>query len=82
MIPSQLKARLKKDRAMTLITLRIPENVVDSLKAIAPYKGFSDYQALLKAYISEGLRRDEAVHAFGAAPPLAGAAKKPVGEVD
>jgi hypothetical protein len=76
MIPSRLKARLKKDRPMTSITLRIPEDVVDSLKAIAPHKGLSGYQALLKAYISEGLRRDEAVHAFGPAARLAEALKK------
>jgi hypothetical protein len=39
-------------------------------------KGFSGYQALLKAYISEGLRRDEAVHLFGPAARLAEALKK------
>ena len=76
MIPNQLKTRLKKDRAMTSITLRIPEDIVDSLKIIAPHKGFSGYQALLKAYISEGLRRDEAVQAFGPAARLAQALRK------
>jgi hypothetical protein len=55
-----IKARLTKDRPMTSTTLRIPEDVVASLKEIAPHKGFSSYQALLKAYIGEGLRRDEA----------------------
>ena len=45
---------------MTSITLRIPVDVVDSMKTIAPRKGFSGYQALLKAYISQRLRRDEA----------------------
>lgn len=76
MIPSRLKARLTKDRVMTSITLRIPEDVVESLKTIAPHKGFSGYQALLKAYISEGLRRDEAVHLFGPAARLADALRK------
>lgn len=56
----KIKARLVKDRPMTSITLRIPEDVVASLKEIAPHKGFSGYQALLKSYIGEGLRRDEA----------------------
>jgi hypothetical protein len=55
-----VKARLTKDRPMTSITLRIPQDVVESLKQIAPHKGFSGYQALLKTYIGEGLRRDEA----------------------
>src|SRR3546814_17449307 len=45
---------------MTSITLRIPQDVVDSMKAIAPVRGMSGYQTLLKSYISEGLRRDEA----------------------
>lgn len=63
MLTDGLKARLARDRAVTSITLRIPVDVVESLKAIAPRKGLSGYQTLLKAYISEGLRRDEA--AFG-----------------
>jgi hypothetical protein len=45
---------------MTSITLRIPVDVVESMKTIAPRKGLSGYQALLKAYVSEGLRHDEA----------------------
>ena len=66
MIPKHLKTRLDKARPMTSITLRIPTDVVDSLRNGLPRtKGFSGYQALLKAYISEGLRRDEAVHLFG-----------------
>lgn len=76
MIPNRLKARLSKARPMTSITLRIPVDVVESLKTIAPHKGFSGYQALLKAYISEGLRRDEAVHVFGPTARLAEALKK------
>lgn len=63
MLNDTLKKRLAKDRPVTSITLRIPVDVVDSLKAIAPHKGFSGYQTLLKSYISEGLRRDEAIRA-------------------
>jgi hypothetical protein len=47
MIPDKLKKRLAKDRPMISITLRVPEDVVESLKAIAPRKGLSGYQALL-----------------------------------
>jgi len=54
----QLKKRLDKNRAMTSITLRIPVDVVDDLKKIAPLLGFSGYQSLLKAYVGEGLRKD------------------------
>jgi hypothetical protein len=60
MLNERLKKRLRKDRASTTITMRIPVDVVDSLKALAPLKGFTAYQTLLKSYISEGLRRDEA----------------------
>ncbi len=76
MIPERLKARLQKNRPMTSITLRIPEDVVESLKRVTPHKGFTGYQALLKSYISEGLRRDEELHVFGPAARLAEALKK------
>jgi len=60
MISKTIKERLNKNRPMTSITLRIPIDVVESMKTIAPRKGLSGYQALLKAYVSEGLRHDEA----------------------
>lgn len=63
-IPNTIQARLSKDRAMTSITLRIPQDVLDSLKVIAPKRGLAGYQTLLKSYISEGLRRDEAQFLF------------------
>jgi hypothetical protein len=63
-IPDLIKRRLTRDREMTTITLRIPVDVVDSMKAIAPQKGFTGYQALLKTYISDGLRKDEAEYVF------------------
>lgn len=76
MLSETLKKRLAKDRAVTSITLRIPVDVVDSLKAIAPHKGYSGYQTLLKAYISEGLRRDEAIHTADTVERLSRALKK------
>ena len=53
-----LKQRLKKDRPMKSITLRIPEDVVEDLKKIAPMLGFSGYQPLMRTYIGQGLRKD------------------------
>ncbi len=53
-----LKQRLKKDRPMKTITLRIPEDVVEDLKRIAPLLGFSGYQPLMRTYIGQGLRED------------------------
>lgn len=43
---------------MTMISLRVPENVVDDLKLVAPRLGFSGYQPLIRAYIGQGLRAD------------------------
>jgi hypothetical protein len=60
MLSDRLKRRLDRNRPMTSITLRVPVDVVDSMKSIAPQRGFAGYQALLKSYISDGLRRDEA----------------------
>ena len=60
MLTERLKSRLAKDRPTTSITLRIPVDVVESMKAIAPKLGLAGYQTLLKSYLSEGLRRDEA----------------------
>ena len=55
---NKLKQRLQKNRAMSTISLRIPEDVVDDLKNIAPRLGFSGYQPLIRAYIGQGLRVD------------------------
>jgi hypothetical protein len=76
MINERLKKRLKKDRPSTTITMRIPADVVESLKAVAPLRGFSAYQTLLKSYISEGLRRDEAQFDQNASQRLAAALKR------
>ena len=54
----RLKNRLKKDRKMTSVTLRMPEDVIDDLKRIAPVLGFSGYQPLIRAYVGQGLRSD------------------------
>ncbi len=55
---NNLKQRLRKDRVMTTISFRMPEDVVEELKRIAPRLGFSGYQPLMRAYIGQGLRAD------------------------
>lgn len=75
-IPKLIKTRLSKDRPMTSITLRIPVDVVDSMKAIAPKRGFTGYQPLLKAYLSDGLRVDEAKFIFDPTSRLMESLKK------
>jgi hypothetical protein len=53
-----LKKRLDKNRPMTSITIRIPEDVIEDLKRVAPLLGFSGYQPLVRAYLGQGLRAD------------------------
>ena len=55
---NKLAQRLQKDRPMTMVSIRIPNDVIDDLKRVAPMLGFSGYQALVKAYIGQGLRTD------------------------
>ena len=53
-----LKKRLDRNRSMTAITIRMPEDVIEDLKRIAPLLGFSGYQPLVRTYIGQGLRAD------------------------
>ncbi len=55
---SDLKNRLQKERPMVAISMRMPEDVVDDLKRVAPQLGFSGYQPLIRAYVGQGLRED------------------------
>lgn len=55
---NDLRERLRSDRPMTTISLRMPEDVVAQLKHVAPLLGFPGYQPLIRAYIGQGLRQD------------------------
>jgi hypothetical protein len=55
---NKIVQRLQKDRPMTMVSIRIPDDVIEDLKRVAPLLGFSGYQALIKAYIGQGLRVD------------------------
>lgn len=57
----KLRARLSKNRPMQTVTLRMPVDVLDDLKRVAPHRGFSGYQPLIRAYVGQGLREDLAV---------------------
>ena len=54
----QLKKRLDKNRPMTTISIRFPKDVIDDLKRVAPLRGLSGYQPLVRAYVGQGLRVD------------------------
>jgi hypothetical protein len=43
---------------MATISIRMPEDVVEDLKRVAPVLGFSGYQPLIRAYIGQCLRKD------------------------
>lgn len=44
---------------MTTISLRMPQELVEELKEIAPKLGFSGYQPLIRAYVGQGLQADK-----------------------
>ena len=52
----RIKRNMRSEKPMTLISLRLPEHVIEDLKEVAPTLGFGGYQALIPAYISNGLR--------------------------
>lgn len=43
---------------MASVTLRMPIDVVEDLKYVAPALGYSGYQPLIRAYVGRGLRED------------------------
>ena len=53
-----LKKRLNRNRPMTSIAIRIPEDAIEDLKRVAPLLGFSGDRPLVRAYIGQGLRFD------------------------
>jgi hypothetical protein len=54
----QLKKRLDQNRPMTTVSIRFPVDVIEDLKRVAPLRGFSGYQPLVRAYVGQGLRMD------------------------
>ncbi|MEP7342112.1 MAG: hypothetical protein ABI977_30560 [Acidobacteriota bacterium] len=54
----KLKQRLRKDRPASTVTIQLPDDVVSDLKQVALHLGFTDYQALVRAYVGQGLRAD------------------------
>jgi hypothetical protein len=52
------REHLDRNRPMAVVTLRMPEDVVDDLKRLAPRLGFSGYQPLMRAYVRQKLQED------------------------
>ena len=53
-----LKRRLDKHRPMTAVSMRFPADVIEDLKRVAPLRGFTGCQPLIRAYVGQGLRKD------------------------
>ena len=53
-----LKKRLERNRPMMTVSIRFPLDVIEDLKRVAPLRGFSGYQPLVRAYVGQGLRMD------------------------
>ena len=54
----RLKKPLDRNRPMTTVSIRFPVDVIEDLKRVAPLRGFSGYQPLVRAYVGQGLRMD------------------------
>jgi len=52
------KILLTKDRPMTNISMRMPVDLIETLKKVASLKEMSGYQSLIKYYIGQGLLND------------------------
>ena len=57
-LSERINRNMTEPRTMKPISIRIPERVLEDLRELATVLGFSGYQALIKAYISKGLRED------------------------
>ncbi|MBW4578724.1 MAG: hypothetical protein KME42_04010 [Tildeniella nuda ZEHNDER 1965/U140] len=49
-----LKKRFDRDRPMTSITIRMPEDVISDLKRVAPLPEFSGYQPFMFSALING----------------------------
>jgi hypothetical protein len=67
----RLRKRLQKDRPMTSISIRMPEDTLEDLKEIAATLGFRGYQPLIRFYIGQSLRRDLARRESGPVATMA-----------
>ena len=53
-----LKKRLNRNRPMTSIAIRIPEDAIEDLKRVAPLLGFCGDRPLIRAYIGQELHSE------------------------
>ena len=51
--------RRQRERPNMTVSLRLPQDIVEDLTEMAPLWGCGSYEALIRLYIGEGLRKDE-----------------------
>jgi len=61
---------------MNSVTLRMPADVIEDLKRVAPTLGYAGYQPLIRSYIGKGLRVDLARLDEGSVPRLIASLKR------
>jgi hypothetical protein len=58
-LSEKMAIRRQRNRPRTTVEIRIPQDVLEDLEEMAPLFGMGSGQALMRAYISEGMRKDE-----------------------
>ena len=43
---------------MTVVSMQFPADVIEDLERVAPLRGVTGYQPLIRAYVGQGLRVD------------------------
>ena len=55
--PVSARKATRRERIETVVSMRFPADVIEDLKRVAPLRGFTDYQPLIRAYVGRGFAR-------------------------
>ncbi len=58
MKPSDLKKRLRADRPTSVVSVRMPDDVIEDLKRLSPKLGLPGIEAIICHYVGKNLRQD------------------------
>ncbi len=58
-LSEKMAVRRQRNRPNTTVEIRLPQDVLEDLNEMAPLFGMGSGQSLMRAYISEGMRKDE-----------------------
>ncbi len=57
-VRERLNIRRLREEHNTPVTIAMPDDVIEDLKEIATLRGFSRFEALVRAYVGHGMRLD------------------------